>query len=151
MLGMKNYTQEYIDACRSRVDADLSAYGSLVSAANTVSEQTFVTGDFEATFFNNMMLILDYLFVHRLPSTDGKDGNPLNEVRVICDSLLSNNNIMSSGTVSKSSQMRFNKSIKLSPEKSVLKYQVGDEIRLNEADFLLISKAFFAEIERRYL
>src|SRR5713226_2538765 len=128
MLGMRNYTKEYIDACRSRVDSDLSAYRSLVAAAKP-------NGPFEAAFFNNMLLILDYLFVHRLPSTDGRDGNPLNEVRVICDSMLNNNNLMTSGTVSKASQMRFNKAIKLSPEKSVLKYQVGDEIKLNEVGF----------------
>jgi hypothetical protein len=33
----------------------------------------------------------------------------------------------------------------------VLKYQVGDEIKLNAADFMLLSSAFFAEIERKYL
>jgi len=149
MLGMRNYTHEYIDACRSRVDSDLSAYRNLVAAAKPTSDKAL--SSFESTFFNNILLILDYLFVHRLASSDGKDGNPLNEVRVMCDSLLNNNNIMTSGTVSKASQMRFNKAIKLSPEKSVLKYQVGDEIRLNESDFLLISKAFFDELERKYL
>ncbi len=68
-----------------------------------------------------------------------KDGNPLNKARVLCHSLLHNN-----------SKMSADKTIKLDPAKSVLKVQVGDEIKLKEADFLLISEAFFAEIERKY-
>lgn len=42
-------------------------------------------------------------------------------------------------------------SIKLSPAKSILKYQFGDEIRVNEVNFLRICQEFFAEIERKYL
>ena len=95
---------------------------------------------FEGAFFNNMVLVLDESFVHRLRTIEGKDGNALNEVRVLCNSILLNNGVMS-----------VDSSIKLSPDKSVLKYQVGDEIRLNEADFSLLSSAFFAEIERKYV
>lgn len=40
--------------------------------------------------------------------------------------------------------------IKLPQEKSVLKLQTGDEIKLTEADFVRLSEAFFKEIEKRY-
>lgn len=33
----------------------------------------------------------------------------------------------------------------------MLKYKVGDEIKVKEKDFLKISKAFFDEIENKYL
>jgi len=37
------------------------------------------------------------------------------------------------------------------PENSIVKYQPGDEIKLKQEDFLKLSKAFFAEIESKYL
>ena len=133
MLGQRNYTQDYIDACRSKVESDIAAYRQLVAAGCE-------TEAFEATFFNNMVLVLDHLFVHRLRTVEGKDGNPLNEVRVMCDSMLQNGSTMSA-----------DRSIKLLPAKSVLKVQFGETIKLTEADFLRIYTAFFAEIERKYL
>ena len=42
-------------------------------------------------------------------------------------------------------------SMKLPPEKSVLKLKAGDDVKLSEADFVRLSEAFFAEIEKRYL
>lgn len=39
----------------------------------------------------------------------------------------------------------------LSADTSVSKQHAGDEIKLNEAEFVFLSKAFFAEIETKYL
>ena len=83
---------------------------------------------------------MDALFVHRARAIEKLDGNPLNEVRIMCTSTMHNDN-----------KMCTDNTIRLNPTRSVLKYKAGDEIKLNEADFLLIFKAFFAEIESKYL
>jgi hypothetical protein len=113
-----------------------------VASATTDEKGDSSVESFDALFFNNMTLVLDRYFVHRLPGADyeGKDGNPLNEVRIVCDSLLNNDGIM-----------RADKQIKLAPERSVLKLNVGDPIELTEEEFDRLSVAFFAELERRFL
>ena len=142
MLGMKKYSREYIDACRARVDGDLRAYRKQVGGAPAK--------EFESRFFNAQVLLLDHMFVHRLTGVEGKDGNPLNEVRVLCNSLLYNK-----GKVQMEKLPGWpnsaGASLKLPPDRSVLKLENGDDIRLSEADFTRLAKAFFAEIEKRYL
>lgn len=128
MLGMRTYTKKYIAACRSKVEKDISAYRS--ANAKTL----------ESTFFNNMVIVLDHLFVHRLRTVEGKDGNPLNEVRLLSDSMMNNNY-----------KMTLDKTIKYDPTQSVLKYEEGKEIKVSEADFVSLSKAFFGEIESKFL
>jgi hypothetical protein len=46
--------------------------------------------------------------------------------------------------------MTIEKAIKLSPEKSVLKYGAGDKIALDEKAFSQLADAFFAEIEKKF-
>ena len=60
MLERKNYTQKEIDTGPVIVEADLlgGAYRPLPDAAKTK--------EFEAVFFNRAVLLLDYMFVHRL-------------------------------------------------------------------------------------
>jgi hypothetical protein len=89
-----------------------------------------------------MVLVLDRLYVHRFagPKYEGKDGNPLNEVRIIADSLMTNGGVM-----------RADNQIKLPPEKSVVGLDVGDTIKLGEDDFERLAGAFFTELEKRFL
>jgi hypothetical protein len=119
MLGMKKYTQDYIHACRIRVDADLRAYRKQVGKAPS--------NEFEARFFNDQVLLLDHMFVHRLMVIEGKDGNPLNEVRVICNSILLNNGKLQIDKLPGWPDSA-GASMKLPPEKSVLELKAGDEV-----------------------
>jgi hypothetical protein len=142
VLGTKAYTQQYVDQCRARVEADLSAYRSLPGP---------VPEAFESRFFADLVLLLDYFFIHRVRMVEGKNGNPANEVRILCNSILNNNGVLTSENVNDSSAFTGLTSIKLSPEHSVLKYHAGDTVRLTEADFVRLSTAYFEEIERKFV
>lgn len=92
MLSINTYTQEYIDGCRLRIDVQLSTYKALAAAANVLTGPDKPRLDaaieaFEPHFFNN-------LFVQRSRTMEKKDGSPLNEVRVLCNSLLHNNAVL---------------------------------------------------------
>jgi len=89
------------------------------------------------------------MFVHRLSGIEGRDGNPLNEVRILCNSILLNKGKLQVDKLPGWPNSAVS-GLKLPPEKSVMRLQVGDEIRLTEADFVRLSKAFFAEMEKKY-
>jgi hypothetical protein len=97
-------------------------------------------GDLEPQFFNNLVLVLDHLFVHRLRKLEGKDGNPANEVRVLSASLMENGGILAADS-----------QITLDPGSSVLGYAVGDTIAIEEEGFTRLAEVYFDEIESRYV
>ena len=142
MLCVNKYPQDYVDECRARVKRQLAAYRGLMAATSQTKDPkvTAAVESFESVFFNNMVLVLDSYFCHRSRTIEGKDGNPLNEVRVLCNSMLENKG-----------RFRTEKAITLKLEKSVLKLKVGDPIALSEADFALLSTAFFDEIARKFV
>jgi hypothetical protein len=129
MLGMNRYPRDYVDACRARVQSDAAAF-----AERKAPEAL------EPVFFRNLLLGLEMSFVHRLRTREGKDGNPLNEVRVLCDSLLLHKGVLTP-----------EKSIKLDPETSVLGIEYGQQITLDAGSFERLSDAFFAELEAKFV
>ena len=86
---------------------------------------------------------MDGFFVHRIRTLEGKDGNSLNGFRMICTSLLQNHGVMCAG--------KTNKTIKYGPEKSVVKLKVGEKIKLTESAFVALFKAFFTEMENKFV
>jgi hypothetical protein len=143
MLGRKTYTQEELDHARTAIDRQLAAYKKLVKALDGATSDPKVRSAleaFEPLFFNNMTIVLDRYFVHRIRMVAGKDGNPLNEVELMSDSLMNNDGVL-----------RANNVIKLVPDQSVVKLDIGDPITLSAAQFERLSKAFLAEIESRFL
>ena len=131
MLAVSKFEPDYVNQCRARVSADLAAYAKLADAADGRLD------GFEPVFFNNMVLTLELQFVHRLRKAEGKDGNALNEVRLLASSLIENDGVMLADT-----QITFK-------DGSLLGYEPGDQINLSEADFRKLSDAFYKEIEAR--
>lgn len=136
-----DYAPEYVADCREKVGRQLAAYGSLARTVQTSGgDASDALATFEPLFFNDMVLVLEQLFTHRSRTIEGKDGNPLNEVRMLADALVNHNDVFTP-----------DKSIKFKPEASVLGLRFGDEVRLSEADFTKLAEAFFGEIELKYL
>jgi len=128
MLAVTSYPQDYIDHCRTLIDAQLQAYGQLAERPQP----------FETLFCNNMVLVLELSFVHRLRKNEGKDGNPLNEVRLLASSILEHGGVLVA-----------DKQIKLTPDTSVLGLSPGDRIELEFDGVKRLAAAFFDELERR--
>ena len=132
MLGRKDYTQEELDNARAAVAAQLAAFRQLGSTSGA--------GDLEPVLFTNMALVLDRYFVHRLRMTAGKDGNPVNELELIADSLLNNGGVL-----------RGNNVVKYDPETSVLGLRPGDRIEITADDFERLADAFLVELDARFV
>jgi hypothetical protein len=143
MLGRKTYTQEELDHAASAIAAQLAAYRRLVEAidGSTLDPGVKAALDaFEPLLFNNMTLVLDRYFVHRLRAVAGRDGNPLNDVELLSDSLMDNDGVL-----------RGNNVVRLTPGQSVLELELGDPIRLSAAQFERISNAFLDEVRARFV
>lgn len=142
MLAANTYPNDYIAACRANIDRQLSTYRQLIEAAQgqaASQARPSAATEFDLLFFRNLIVLLDAMFVHRTRAREGKDGNPLNEVRMLCESVLKSGDVMTA-----------NSSIKYDPSKAVLGLRIGDDIRVGEADFTRLAQAFFSAIETRF-
>ena len=101
---------------------------------------SFALEDFERVFDNNLALVLDRLYVHRLRKVMGKDRYPLNEVELIRDSLTINHETV-----------RGNNGIRVVPGQSVAKIKIGEKIPLTTGEFKRLAAGFFVELERKFL
>jgi hypothetical protein len=142
MLGRKDYTREELDHAKTAVNQQLAAYKKLVRAIDPASDSKVSAAleAFEPLFYNHMTLALDRYFVHRIRVVSGKDANALNEVELLAESVMNNDGVL-----------RDNKVIKIVPEESVLKLNVGDRIKLTAAQFERLAKAFIGEIESKFV
>jgi hypothetical protein len=128
MLGRANYSMDYIRAVHARVERVLKAFEKAKPAEPFASEALL-----------DVLLGLEMAFVHRLRGQEGKDGNPLNELRMIAASVLEFGGVMTG-----------DKTIKWSPEKSVTGLKVGDKIVLGRKQVGVLVDAVIEEVAKRY-
>jgi hypothetical protein len=77
--------------------------------------------------------------VHRTRAVEGKDGNALNELRMLATSLLEHG-----GTFT------VDKTVKYDPARSVLGLGAGEPVTLTPASVRRLAEAVFAEIEAKF-
>ena len=140
MLGRKTYTREELENARTVIDAQLAAWRALAEAADGSPKTAAALEAIEPLLFNNMALVLDRYFVHRLRSVTGKDGNPLNEVELLSESLMNNDGVL-----------RGNNVVKFVPERSVTGLEPGQRIRLGADEFERLARAFLADLEAKFV
>jgi hypothetical protein len=128
MLAVTSYSSDNVAACRNRIAADIAAY-----------EAARPSAALDPVFYGMMLMALDRWFVHRRRSIEGEDGNALNEVRVLSDSIVGHGGMLV-----------IDKGIALRPETSVLGIQPGATIMIDKDGFHRLSEAFLGEIEARF-
>src|SRR5437868_6214000 len=134
MLGVSSYKKDYVEDCRAKVEVQLAAWRKLAAGADKAAVAAFAPG-----YFATMVLAVDHYFLHRLRKQEGKDGNPLNELRMLCNGIQENGGVLSADST-----------IKYDPARSVSGVAIGARIVLDETTFARLAGAFFDEIEKNY-
>ena len=134
MLGRSSYPAAQVEACRAEFAALARAWEAVAARSGAVAR-----AEAEALVFGQMVVALEGWFVHRLRGVEGKDGNALNEVRLLALGMTENGGYFPSDGV-----------IKWKPEASVTGYRAGDRIALSEAVFSRLVAVFLDGIAARF-
>jgi hypothetical protein len=139
MLAVTSYSEVYVQLTAAKLDEQLAAYGALAAAVKGNAKAEAALAAFAPGYFNAMLLALDHHFMHRMRGAEGKDGNPLNEVRMLSDSIMEHDGVL-----------KENKTIKYKAEKAVAGVAVGQTIALDAERFEKLAKAYIAELGKRF-
>jgi hypothetical protein len=142
MLSVSAYPQKYIDEIRARIADQVSAFDELASAVRGAGrDDAAMTAldKLEPEYFATLVIALDNCFVHRSRGQERKDGNAMNEVRVLVSSLQLHGGIMTP-----------EKGIRLDPARSVLGIEYGDRIRVGAEGFQRLAAAFLDALQATY-
>lgn len=139
MLAVTSYSEVYVQLAAAGVEEQLAAYAALVAAARGNDKVEAALAAFAPGYFNTALLALDHHFMHRMRGAEGKDGNPLNEVRMLSDSIMEHDGVL-----------RENKTIRYKADKAVAGIAVGETIMLDAETFARLARAYIAEIGKRF-
>ena len=133
MLAVTSYKRDYIEACRGGGRAQMTSFRKLMREAPAAA-RAFAPG-----YFVTQVLALDHFFLHRQRSFEGKAGGPLNELRMLCDSIKEADGLMTA-----------NSTIRYDPSRSVTGIELGQKIVLDATLYERLSEAVFDEIVAKY-
>ena len=139
MLAVTSYSEVYVQLTAAKIDEQLAAYAALAAAVKGNAKAEAALATFAPGHFNAMLLALDHHFMHRMRGAEGKDGNPLNEVRMLGDAIMEHEGVL-----------KENKTIKYDPAKSVTGIAVGQAVVLDAETFERLAAAYVAEIGKRF-
>lgn len=146
MLSISAYPQQYIDEARARIAEQAGAFDAMAQAvrgAGTAEGARSAAGAaldaLEPEYFANLVIALDSHFVHRSRGQERKDGNAMNEVRVLVSSIQLHDGVMTA-----------ERAIRLDPSRSVLGIAYGERIRIDAQGFERLARAFFETLEATY-
>jgi hypothetical protein len=133
MLAVTSYKKDYLEACRAGARAQMASFRKLMREAPAAAK-SFAPG-----YFATQVLALDHFFLHRQRSFEGKAGGPLNELRMLCDSIKEADGLMTA-----------NSTIRYDPSRSVTGIALGQKIVLDDRLYERLSEAVFDEIAAKY-
>lgn len=133
MLSVKNYPADYVDACEARFGRLLESWHAL-GVPDGVEARSFTVD-----FVHDMILGLEHSFVHRMRGNEGKDGNPLNEMRMLANSILEHDAVLTA-----------DKSIKYAPESSVTGLAIGAPIDISPNRLGELAAAYVSTIRTKF-
>ncbi len=143
MLSVSAYPQGYIDKARARIAEQVAVYAELArelrGAGSAASGAMTALDAVEPEYFANLVIALDSHFVHRSRGQERKDGNAMNEVRVLVSSIQKHDSVMTA-----------EKGIRLDAVRSVLGIEYGERIRIHADGFERLAAAFFEALEATY-
>ena len=142
MVAPSSFPRSYVDEVRESLRSQVAAYDQLVAVVGADGSDPASDVALEAiepVVFNNLLIALEASFADRARSREGKEGNPLNEVRMLVAALVTNRGVFTQDS-----------SVSYRADQSVLGYKEGDRVALDKEDFVRLAEAFLTSIEEKY-
>ena len=130
MTDRTTYTPDELEACRDAADGLLAAW-----QANDIEDETL-----ENLVFGQAVVALDAWFAHRSHQIEGSDGNPMNEVRALADSMIANDGVL-----------RVPDHVRWEAGRTVLHLAVGDEVVVTADTYERLVSAYLAAVAERFV
>ncbi|WP_062298892.1 hypothetical protein [Demequina maris] len=139
MDDVTEYSGDYIDSCRWRIEAEVAAFDLLRGQAPGDGSMDSAIQAIEDEYFVAVASQLEGMFSDRSRDAEGDDPGPLQEMRAVVESLNGNGG-------------RFEppEGSGLDADTTVLEIDEGDPIVLDRDNFQMLSDAFFDAIEETY-